>query len=112
MLLKLVIWKIQGDAHKIPADSEFYRSKGRCFLSILPPTKSKEKLEKRYVVCYKTKFGKNLVIIAKIVKIIQDCALHHALWYATLRLTLSKTIMYNKLEKRYFFPKQFVKVLS
>ena len=46
------------DAHQITADSEFDRLKGRHFLSVIPPSKSKEKPQKRCVVCYKNKVRK------------------------------------------------------
>ena len=58
MLLKLkVIREMLEDAHQIPEDSESDRLKGRYFLSVIPPSKSKEKQE-RCVVCYKNKVRK------------------------------------------------------
>ena len=56
MLFKLeAIHKMLKDAQQIPAQSEFDCLKGRQFLSLLPPSKSKEKPQKRCVVCYKNK---------------------------------------------------------
>ena len=46
------------DAHQIPADSEFDRLKGCHFLSVIKPSKSKEKPQKRCIVCYKNKARK------------------------------------------------------
>ena len=59
MLFKLeVIREILEEAHQIPADSEFDRLKGHHFLSVLPPSKSKGKPQKRCIVCYKNKVCK------------------------------------------------------
>ena len=44
MLFKLeVIREMLEEAHQIPADPEFDRLKGRHFLLVIPPSKSKEK---------------------------------------------------------------------
>ena len=43
------------DANQMPADSEFDRLKEHHFLSVIPPSKSKEKPQKICVVCYKNK---------------------------------------------------------
>ena len=53
-----VIGEMLEDAHQIPADSEFDQLKGRHFLSVISPSKSKEKPQKRCVVCYKNKVRK------------------------------------------------------
>ena len=59
MLFKLeAIREMLEDTHQISADSEFDCLKGRHFLSVIPPSHSKEKPQKRYVVCYKNKFWK------------------------------------------------------
>ena len=64
-------------AHQIPVDSEFDCLKGCHFLSVIPPCKGKENHKSDVLSVTKAKLGKNLVIIAKPVKIIQDCALRH-----------------------------------
>ena len=46
------------DAHQIPADSEFDHLKGCHFLSVIKSSKSKEKPQKRCIVCYKNKARK------------------------------------------------------
>ena len=53
-----VIREMPEDTHQIPADSEFDRLKWRHFLSAIPPRKSKEKPQKRCIVCYKNKVRK------------------------------------------------------
>ena len=59
MLFKLeIIREMLEDAHQISADSEFDCLKGRHFLSVIPSSHSKEKPQKRCVVCYKNKFRK------------------------------------------------------
>ena len=51
--LNRVIHEMLEDANQIPA--EFDRLKGHHFLSVIPPSKSKEKPQKICVVCYKNK---------------------------------------------------------
>ena len=67
MLFELeVIREMLEDTQQIPADSEFHRLKGCHFLSVIPPSKTKEKPQNRCVASYKNKFRKVLVIIAKL----------------------------------------------
>ena len=48
MLFKLEVNReMLEDAHQIPVDSEFDRLKGSHFLSVIKPSKSKEKPRKR-----------------------------------------------------------------
>ena len=59
MLFKLeVIREVLEGAHQISADSKFNRLKARHFLSVITPSKSKEKPLKRCVDCYKNKARK------------------------------------------------------
>ena len=50
-----VIREMLEDAHQIQADSKFDRLKGRHFVSVIPPCKSKGKPQKRCVDCHKNK---------------------------------------------------------
>ena len=56
MLFKLeVIREMLDNAHQIQEDSKFDPLKGHHFLSVIPPSKSKDKSQKRCVDCYKNK---------------------------------------------------------
>ena len=59
MLFKLEVNReMLEDAYQTPVDSEFDHLKGHHFLSVIKPSKSKEKPRKRCVVCYKNKARK------------------------------------------------------
>ena len=72
-----VIPEMLEDRRKRRVDAEYGRLKARHFLSVCT-TKCEQRKTTNKIRCLlqEQKFGTNLVIIAKIVKIVQDCALH------------------------------------
>ena len=99
-----VIREMLEDAQKMPADSEFDRLKGHHFLSVIPSSKSKEKPQKRCVVCYKNKVRKESRYHCK------NCQDHPGLCPAPCfmryhtQIDFCKTqIIYDILTNKYFF---------